>query len=76
MDQVEIGASSPLTGKSLQDVQLRRDLGVIVLAIRNTAGEMKFNPPATEVISAGDTLIVMGGFDAVRKLERVVAGEN
>lgn len=75
MEQVEIESSSPFVGKSLKDVQLRRDLGVIVLAIRRASGEMHFNPPADAVIHAGETLIVMGGFDAVRKLEQVVAGK-
>jgi voltage-gated potassium channel len=76
MDQVEIGHGSPMAGKSLQDLQLRRDLGVIVLAIRRHDGEMQFNPPASAIVAAGDTLIVMGGFDSVRKLAKVVAGEN
>jgi len=75
MDQVEIGPASPMAGKSLQDLQLRRDLGVIVLAIRRGSGEMQFNPPAAAVIGGGDTLIVMGGFDSVRKLEQVVEGK-
>ena len=75
MDQVEIGAASPMAGKSLQDLQLRRDLGVIVLAIRRANGEMHFNPPAEAIIAAGDTLIVMGGFDSVHKLEQVVEGK-
>jgi voltage-gated potassium channel len=75
MDQVEIGPASPMAGKSLQDLQLRRDLGVIVLAIRRGNGEMHFNPPAAAVIGGGDTLIVMGGFDSVRKLEQVVEGK-
>ena len=75
MDQVEIGPASPMAGKSLKELQLRRDLGVIVLAIRRSNGEMQFNPPAEAVVDPHDTLIVMGGFDAVRNLERVVAGE-
>jgi len=75
MDQVEIGPASPMAGKSLQDLQLRRDLGVIVLAIRRGSGEMQFNPPAAAVIGSGDTLIVMGGFDSVRKPEQVVEGK-
>ena len=76
MDQVEVTAASPMVGHSLKDLQLRRELGVIVLAIRRKNGEMQFNPPAGAVIEAGDTLIVMGAFDAVQNLEQVVAGEK
>ena len=39
---------------------MRRDMGVIVLAIRKAGGEMLFNPPPDTRIAAGDHLIVMG----------------
>jgi voltage-gated potassium channel len=74
LEQVEITGESPLAGKSLQDLQLRRDIGVIVLAIRNGDGRMHFNPPAAATVNGGDYLIVMGGEEEVRKLERVISG--
>ena len=53
---------------------MRKELGVIVLAIRKAAGEMVFKPPAEARISSGDHLIVMGRPEGLRKLEQLLAG--
>jgi voltage-gated potassium channel len=74
IEQVEIDPGSSLISRSLRDLQLRRDLGVIVLAIRRVNGEMEFNPPAEAQMQGGDHLIVMGDSSAVRKLESLVGG--
>jgi voltage-gated potassium channel len=55
-------------------MQIRRDLGVIVLAIHQQSGRMAFNPPAEAVIAAGDHLIVMGPQQNLRTLETLLAG--
>jgi voltage-gated potassium channel len=74
LEQMRVAAGSEIASKSLKQVQLRRDLGVIVLAIRKAQGEMLFNPPAEAVLDGGDYLIVMGERDNVRKLEALLAG--
>ncbi len=73
LEQVRVSEGSELAGKSLKQVQLRRDLGVIVLAIRRAKGEMLFNPPADAELVAGDFLIVMGEHENLRKLEALMA---
>jgi voltage-gated potassium channel len=73
MEQVKVDESCPLAGKSLRDLQLRRELGVIVLAIRRRSGAMDFNPPAEALLHSGDVLIVMGKAEDVRKLEETLA---
>ncbi len=60
LDQVEVGDGSALSGKSLKDMQLRRDHDLIVLAIRSSDGAMRFNPPADARSESGNHLIVMG----------------
>jgi len=75
MEQVEVSSGSRLDGKSLLDLQIRRDIGVIVLAIRRASGLMQFNPPADATVASGDHLIVMGASGDVQKLEKMVAGE-
>jgi voltage-gated potassium channel len=50
-------------------MQIRRDLGIIVLAVRKSDGKMVFNPPAEMEISAGDFLIAMGEQPNLRNLE-------
>ena len=74
LEQMRVSENSEMAAKSLKQMQLRRDLGVIVLAIRKAGGEMLFNPPAEAVLDAGDFLIVMGEHEDVRQLETLLAG--
>ncbi|MGH9720891.1 MAG: potassium channel family protein [Bryobacteraceae bacterium] len=69
----QVRVSKEFGSRSIQDMQLRRDLGVIVLAIRKADTQMLFNPPADAVISAGDHLIVMGEPEKLRRLENLLA---
>jgi len=72
LEQISVAERSPLASQTLSQLQVRRDLGVIVLAIRKEDGRMLFNPPADAVIMGGDCLIVMGEHDALRRLERML----
>jgi voltage-gated potassium channel len=75
MEQFEVAGKSEFVDKTLRQMQVRRELGVIVLAIRKQDGRMQFNPPADAVISAGDYLIVMGEHDNLRHFERLLNAE-
>ena len=57
-------------GRTLVDLNLIQSFGVMVMGIR-PAGERAFQfvPPALTVLHKGDTLVVAGRADAVRKLE-------
>jgi voltage-gated potassium channel len=55
-------------------VQSRRDLGIIVLALRKPDGQMLFNPPPETTIGAGDYLIVLGEQQNLERLERLFTG--
>jgi len=72
IEQFSVPATSELASKSLLENKIRKDLGVIVLAIRKSDGRMLFNPPAEAEIDAGDYLIVMGEAANLRKLEQVL----
>lgn len=74
VEQVRVAEGSEFAGRSLKDLQLRRELGVIVLAIRRGDGAMQFNPPAEAVLSAGDCLIVMGEQENLHRLESLLIG--
>jgi voltage-gated potassium channel len=73
IEQFSVPASSELASKSLAESKIRSDLGVIVLAIRKSDGQMQFNPPAEAEIQAGDFLIVMGEAANLTKLEQLLA---
>src|SRR5581483_8987457 len=70
IEQFRVPPGSEYASKSLQGTAIRKDLGVIVLAIRKSDGQMHFNPPAEAEIQPGDFLIVMGEQASLRKLEQ------
>ena len=72
IEQVEVARSSEVIAKSLKELHLSRDYGVIVMAIKKAGGEMLFNPPAESTIAAGDYLIAMGAIENLQKLEKLV----
>jgi len=73
IEQVRVSPGSECVSKSLGQIQLRRQVGVIVLAIRKADGKMLFNPDADAEISAGDFLIAMGDAAQLRQLEELLA---
>lgn len=77
LEQVRVADSSDFVGKSLLELgHLRKDLGIMVLAIRRAKGEMTFNPSAQELVHGGDYLIVMGEAPALRELEAALTPER
>jgi len=76
IEQMRVAETSALVSKSMRELQLGRDMGVIVLAIRTSDGRMQFNPPADTAVHGGDYLIVMGKHENLRTLERLLAGTD
>lgn len=74
IEQVRVPDGRGFTSQTLAQMQIRRELGVIVLAIRKRDGHMIFNPDAEAEIDAGDYLVVMGEVANLRKLEQLLAG--
>jgi voltage-gated potassium channel len=72
IEQVEVVAGSEVDGKTLEEIRLRRELGVIVLAIKRREGKMEFNPAADARLEGGDFLIVMGEPETLPKLETLL----
>lgn len=73
IEQVRVAENSATVSKTIMEMRLGRELGVIVLAIRHRDGQMVFNPPAETAVSAGDFLIVMGRQQNLRSLEELLA---
>jgi len=73
LEQLRVGEGSGAATKTIREMQLGRDIGVIVMAIRKGNGSMIFNPPADTGVQVGDYLIVMGRSDNLRNLESMLA---
>ncbi|WP_461829228.1 potassium channel family protein [Aquifex sp.] len=63
----EIEAPEKLTGKSLKELDLRKQYGITVLAIKR-GDAVLVNPPAEEVIRKGDILLILASEESVKKL--------
>jgi voltage-gated potassium channel len=76
IEEVRVHEKCEFVSQSLRQMQLRRDLGVIVLAIRKADGQMLFNPPAEAELSGSDTLIAMGDGESLKRLQKMLHGEK
>jgi voltage-gated potassium channel len=72
MEQIYVSPNSKFASRKLAEVRSRDDLGIIVLALRKSDGQMVFNPPSETTITAGDYLIVLGEQQNLDRLERMV----
>jgi voltage-gated potassium channel len=60
LTEVRVADNSIYSGKKLIDTDLRRELNLIIIAIKKSDGRMEFNPGPNTVIQGNDTLITMG----------------
>jgi voltage-gated potassium channel len=73
IEQVRVAPSSAVASRTIREMQIGRDVGVTVMAIRKRDGHMQFNPPADTAIEGGDYLIVMGRPENLQTLEGLLA---
>ncbi|MBU2488339.1 MAG: potassium channel protein [Proteobacteria bacterium] len=72
MEEIPMAQASSLHGVTLADSNIRRDMNLIVIAIKRPDGAMVFNPSHDARIFAGDTVIVVGEQGNLEKLEGVL----
>lgn len=72
MEEAVIGERSELAGKTLLENNMRRDYGVIIVAIKKPTNEMIFNPVPTEKLEAGDVIVVIGKTDELKRLSKAL----
>ena len=75
IEEMLVDERSCLAGSTVGTSLIHRDLGIMVLAIKRSGGQSRFNPTANEPIRAGDNLIVMGEAAQMPKLEKIAAGK-
>jgi voltage-gated potassium channel len=73
IEEVVFPAHSYLVGRTLVESSLRKDFGVIIMAIKKANEAMVFNPGPGEILEAGDVLICIGKkADIVRMAQAVL----
>ena len=71
LEEVDVLPGSGLVGTQIKDTGIRRDLGIMVLAVRHGEGPMTFNPAPEMALAAGDTLITLGHQDQLERLQKL-----
>jgi voltage-gated potassium channel len=75
IEETAVKENSHFIGRSLDECGIRKDLGIIIVAIKRASGEMEFNPTSESVIKRGDTLIAMGEKKNLRDFTDLVGKE-
>ncbi len=76
MEEITIQEGSKLVGLTLDECGFGKELGVIIVAIKRTTGEMKFNPTFRSMVKVGDTLIAIGETVKLKILEDMAIAEK
>jgi voltage-gated potassium channel len=70
LGELDVSASSVLSGHTLRSAHIRDRTGALVLAIRRPDGSFETNPPPDSAIRAGDVLISVGTDDQLDALAK------
>lgn len=73
VEWLPLQAGSPLADKTLADTRMREITGASIIAILR-GGQATPNPQPDETLRAGDTLMVVGSRDQVRRASDAVRG--
>lgn len=71
MQEIPVQEGSSLVGMTMEQCGIGRDLGVIIVAIKQATGDTKFNPTFRSTLRAGDTLIALGEISKLKTIEEM-----
>lgn len=69
LEEVCLSTESSLVGRSIEECNIRRNFGLIVVAILTPGDEMMFNPPPGHRLTADSTLVVLGRREDLRRFD-------
>jgi voltage-gated potassium channel len=73
IEEAKVGPDSHLIGKTLVESNLRKDFGVIIVAIkRKKTDDMIFNPLPNQVLNKNDVIVVLGKKEDLKKMNEVL----
>jgi voltage-gated potassium channel len=73
MQEFDVCENSPLAGKTLRDADLRKQTGVLILALRRVDGSFTTNPDPSLVIEPHQVLIAVGTDDDIARLDNLIS---
>jgi len=75
MEEILVTPRSSLKDVTLRDSNIRRDLDLMIIAIKTADGRMIFSPSADESVRVGDVLIVVGKQENVERLIKLLGAD-
>ncbi len=70
LEEIRVAQDSVYTGKRLLDTGIRKEMDLIIIAVKKKDGQMVFNPGPYTIIEGDDTLIAMGERTSLSLLEK------
>jgi len=71
LETITIEASSQAEGKSILDLEVRKNYNIIITAVEQTTGEANFNPDPHYKLKANDRLIALGTVENLEGFEQL-----
>jgi voltage-gated potassium channel len=71
-EEIRVRQGAKLANVRLMDSGIRQEMNLIVIAIQDKKGEMRFNPKADAKFAIGDTIVVMGSAKSIKQLENLM----
>ena len=68
IEEALISPDSKYAGLSLVESNIRRDFGIIMIALKKSSGRMVFNPLPAERMAGGDVAVVIGKREELERL--------
>src|SRR5947209_2084453 len=72
-EEIEVTIASGRGGKSIRDLDIRRETGALIVALRKRDGTFDTTPTPEAVLDVGDVLIAAGTEQELRALEELFA---
>ncbi|MCA1688574.1 MAG: potassium channel protein, partial [Actinobacteria bacterium] len=76
LEEFRVPEDSFIADHTIGELQIGERTGAMILAVRSEAGKFDTTPSADDRIRAGDTIIILGTREQVRRLEQLMRGEE
>jgi voltage-gated potassium channel len=76
LEEFSVPEDSFIADHTIGELRIGERTGAMILATRHREGSFETTPSASDRISGGDTLIVLGTREQVARLERLIRGEE
>jgi voltage-gated potassium channel len=72
IEELVVQGDSPIVGKTLKDLDLRKKFGITVIAVKKATGKIIFTPGGDVTIEPFDILVVVSTKDKLQEAVRIL----